>query len=185
VYTPPVDLQRLGTMLKERREFIGLTRGTVARRVRVARNYIKLIEEATPRKNGRPSQPSRDVLQRWGKVLLWDDQRDIDATQELLSLAGHEPPTAAHTPLLTSSGIIGAPHRSQADRLEAAGVLGSPIGVTDGERQPNEPTFEEQAAQIIASFRFDHPTRQRAQRRALDAIRLVCETIRDEGYARG
>jgi transcriptional regulator with XRE-family HTH domain len=70
----PEDLGRLGTCLRERREQLGLRKSDVARRIGVTPSYVTLIEDATPRRQGRgkPTQPSRDVLAAWVRVLDLD-----------------------------------------------------------------------------------------------------------------
>jgi transcriptional regulator with XRE-family HTH domain len=75
----PDDLAELGDFLRDRREGLGLRKSDVARRVGVTPSYVTLIEDATPRRQGRgkPTQPSRDVLVSWVRVL--DLDRDTAA----------------------------------------------------------------------------------------------------------
>jgi transcriptional regulator with XRE-family HTH domain len=111
-----MDLQELGRALQERREAIGLTRAAVARRVDVSPSYITMVEEAQPRPGGRPSQASREVLERWVGALGWDE-RDAPYINQLLVLAGHVLPDPTRPPadLPFSTGAL---HYPQPKRLE-------------------------------------------------------------------
>lgn len=81
-----MNLAELGTVLKERREAIGLTRAELARRIGVSRSYVSAIESAQPRVSGRPSQPSIRVIEAWAEALGWL-RDDVD---ELMVFAGHQ-----------------------------------------------------------------------------------------------
>src|SRR5438309_1272375 len=83
-----MDLQELARVLEERREAIGIPRAELARRVGVSTNYVWMVERAKPREDGQPSQPSKDVLERWAEKLGWDEPY----TKQLLILAGHTAP---------------------------------------------------------------------------------------------
>ncbi len=81
----PEDLRLLGELLRERREELGLRKSDVARGVGVTPAYVTLIESATPRRQGRgnPTQPGREVLVAWARVLGFD----ADDTARILSVA--------------------------------------------------------------------------------------------------
>jgi transcriptional regulator with XRE-family HTH domain len=99
------DLAAMGKTLEERRREAGISRAEIARRVDVSTNYIWTVERARARKSGEPSQPSKDVLQRWIAALGWDD----DAHRRMvMELAGHGEPSAAimaKPPLLARGGF--------------------------------------------------------------------------------
>lgn len=81
----PEDLRAVGKLLRQRREELGLRKSDVARRVGVTPAYITLIEDATPRRQGKgkPSQPGNDVLTAWAQVL----GLDRDQTRTILRVA--------------------------------------------------------------------------------------------------
>jgi transcriptional regulator with XRE-family HTH domain len=83
-----MNLQRLGAVLHERREALGIPRTEIARRVGVTPTYVWLIEGARPRKNGEPSRPTEAVLERWARALGMDDRY----TRQILLLAGYGEP---------------------------------------------------------------------------------------------
>ena len=88
-----MDMEELGQVLLERREALGISRAEIARRIGVSPSYVWLVEEAKPRKSGNPSQPSKEVLESWAKVLGWD----APYTRQLLVLSGHIPSAPSAT----------------------------------------------------------------------------------------
>lgn len=83
-----MDLQALGNDLEDRRKRLALTREALAQGVGVSANYVWMVERAKPRAHGEPSQPSREVLERWVR-LLWDEERDQSEIRKTLALAGY------------------------------------------------------------------------------------------------
>lgn len=81
------DLEQVGSLLRERREELGLRKSDVARRIGVTPAYVSLIETAAPRQVGRgnPTRAGADVLTAWARVLEMDDE----LSGRLLNLAGH------------------------------------------------------------------------------------------------
>jgi transcriptional regulator with XRE-family HTH domain len=79
------NLVKLGKLLEERRQAVGIPRAEIARRVGVSASYVWTVERARKRKSGDPSRPSQGVLQRWATALGWGEPY----LQQLLSLAGH------------------------------------------------------------------------------------------------
>jgi transcriptional regulator with XRE-family HTH domain len=110
-----IDLVELGRALQERRQAVGIPRAEVARRTGVSSNYIWAIERARKRKGGNPSQPSKEILERWAKALGWDEVY----TRQILALAGHgDPKTPVEAqPRLPFDGV-GAFHFPQPRALE-------------------------------------------------------------------
>lgn len=82
-----MNLEELGTLLRGRRDALGLTRDGLARRIEVTPTYIFMIESARPRSGGSPSRPKRETLKRWLDVLGFDREE----ANRALELAGYHP----------------------------------------------------------------------------------------------
>jgi transcriptional regulator with XRE-family HTH domain len=84
----PDELQQVGELLRGAREEIGLRKSEVARRVGVTPAYVSFIESARPSTQGKgnPSQPRRELLVAWPRVVGMDEAR----AQQVLTLAGHQ-----------------------------------------------------------------------------------------------
>jgi transcriptional regulator with XRE-family HTH domain len=93
-----MDLRRLGSVLREQREAVGIPAAEIARRVGVSPTYIWMVEQARPRKGGEPSRPSEPVLERWTRALGMDARY----ARQVLLLAGYgeENPESRPTPRL-------------------------------------------------------------------------------------
>lgn len=99
-----MDLDKLGELLRERRESLGIPRAKLARRVGISPSYMWTVEQAAKRKGGQPSQPTQPILEEWAAQL----GLGISQTRELLRLAGHlqeEERSAAEPPLLAAQGF--------------------------------------------------------------------------------
>jgi transcriptional regulator with XRE-family HTH domain len=83
----PEDLRRVGALLRQRREALGLRKSDLARRVGISPAYVTLIEDAIPRSRGNPTQPRYDVLVTWTRALGMDEEM----TEEILALAHRSP----------------------------------------------------------------------------------------------
>lgn len=83
---PIIDLPKLGELLMTRRTKAGITRPGLAKRVEVSPSYVWLVEKAVPRKDGKCTRPSRDVLERWTAFLGWDREHQ----EQILGMAGYE-----------------------------------------------------------------------------------------------
>jgi transcriptional regulator with XRE-family HTH domain len=98
-----MDLRRLGAVLREQREELGIPAAEVARRVGVSPTYVWMVEHARPRKGGEPSRPGEDLLRRWALALRMDERY----VRQVLRLAGYEEsdraPARSRRPRITSS----------------------------------------------------------------------------------
>jgi transcriptional regulator with XRE-family HTH domain len=118
-----IDMIRLASVLRERRESLGISAAEIARRVGVSPTYVWMIENAKPRKGGEPSRPSSAVLEKWARALGMDDRY----ARQVLRLAGYEddrPDTASipspHAPFTVVSSP--RPGRKMMDELFQAPV---------------------------------------------------------------
>ncbi|HLJ66843.1 MAG TPA: helix-turn-helix transcriptional regulator [Chloroflexota bacterium] len=102
-----MDLDRLGTALRERREALGIPRTELARRVGVTPTYIWLVENAKPRQSGQPSRPAEHVIERWTRALGMDERY----TRQALRLAGYgEQQAPVDTAMLAAApAVLAAP----------------------------------------------------------------------------
>lgn len=82
-----VDLARLGQVLKEKRKEWGIPQAEVARRANVDRNTLWALERSKNPKTGKPSRPSKDKLERLGRVLRFNPEEQ----KEIMTLAGYDP----------------------------------------------------------------------------------------------
>ena len=147
-----MDLIELGRTLRQRREDIGVPRAVLAQRIGVSSTYMWMIERAAPRKNGEPSQPSKELVERWAAAL----GLSALAVAEALALAGHVSPTTrtARRSLLTFGGfsfpdIANAPETI----LEELQLL-----LKDGRLSPSEQAaLLENLKSIIALLRDRYP----------------------------
>jgi transcriptional regulator with XRE-family HTH domain len=85
-----MDLQRLGQELFQRRKRFDIPQTAVARKAKVHRGTIGVLERAAHPKTGKPVRPSADILERLAAALSVDalDQRRFFT--RLLRLAGYE-----------------------------------------------------------------------------------------------
>lgn len=79
-----MNLLKLGKYLGERRHQLGLRALEVAKKARVSRAYLSIIETGRNPRTGRPSKPSLEVLVLLSKIL------DLDLS-DLVKLAGYNP----------------------------------------------------------------------------------------------
>jgi transcriptional regulator with XRE-family HTH domain len=68
---PAGDLSRLGSLLRQRREALGMTRARLASVMGISQSYIAVVEDARPRATGRkrPSRPTPETLLLWTHAL--------------------------------------------------------------------------------------------------------------------
>jgi transcriptional regulator with XRE-family HTH domain len=85
-----MDLQRLGQELFQRRKRFDIPQTAVARKAKVHRGTIAVLERGAHPKTGKPVRPTPDILERLASALSVDplDQRRF--LTRLLSLAGYE-----------------------------------------------------------------------------------------------
>jgi transcriptional regulator with XRE-family HTH domain len=85
-----MDLQRLGQELLQRRKRFDIPQTAVARRAKVNRGTIAILERGAHPKTGKPVRPTPDILERLSVALSVDplDQRRLFT--RLLSLGGYE-----------------------------------------------------------------------------------------------
>lgn len=85
-----MDLQRLGQELLQRRKRFDIPQTAVARKAKVNRGTIAVLERSEHPKTGKPVRPSADILERLAAALSVDplDQRRFFI--RLLRLAGYE-----------------------------------------------------------------------------------------------
>lgn len=79
------NLISLSTMLREKREDIGIPQTTLARRARIGRNTLWLYEKGINPRTGKPTQPSLDKLLRLITQLRMSDSEK----EEVMRLAGY------------------------------------------------------------------------------------------------
>jgi DNA-binding XRE family transcriptional regulator len=80
------DLKRLGAVLRSEREEIGIPPATLARKARIGRTTLWMMEKGENPQTGRPSQPERTTLLRVADALRLPEEKQ----QEILALAGYE-----------------------------------------------------------------------------------------------
>jgi len=89
-YISRMDLQRLGQELLQRRKRFDIPQTAIARKAKVNRGTIAVLERSQHPKTGKPVRPSADILERLAVALSVNplDQRQFFT--RLLSLAGYE-----------------------------------------------------------------------------------------------
>ena|SRR5947208_6400900 len=107
-----MELSELGSVLRERREAIGISKAEIARRVEVSESYVGMVERGKRR-------PSKPVLEPWAATLGWDEVY----TQQLLALAGHISQEQDSTPSPRLPFAAGALHFPQPRRMERERVI--------------------------------------------------------------
>jgi transcriptional regulator with XRE-family HTH domain len=107
-----MELLELARVLRERREFIGIPKAEIARRVEISESYVAMAEQGKRR-------PSKSVLERWAAALGWDEVY----TQQLLSLAGHITREQDNTPSPRLPFAGSALHFPQPRRMEKEQVI--------------------------------------------------------------
>ncbi len=80
-----MDLVMLGKSLRERRIQLGMPQAVVARRAKINRNTVWIVEKTENPKTKKPSRISKDKLERWLNILgvSPEERRDF------LTLAGY------------------------------------------------------------------------------------------------
>jgi transcriptional regulator with XRE-family HTH domain len=147
-----MDLQALGRALEDRRKTFALARGELARHLGVSTNYIWMVERAKPRAHGEPSQPSRNLLERWVQF-LWEAEHDQIEMTRILALAGY---TAEYVP-------AEALHRRVTD--------GSPPSAAD------QPSREHLIQKLLHSLEASAEHIARADERLTEAQALVSQLL--------
>jgi transcriptional regulator with XRE-family HTH domain len=93
-----MDLKKLGTLIHNKREEIGIPPSILAEKTGIRRPTLWIYERGENPKTGKPSRPSKDKLERLAEVLHMSQEE----TEELLSLADY---TVAQQPRQSSSLI--------------------------------------------------------------------------------
>src|SRR5437764_6956585 len=83
-----MDLEKLGKMIRQKREEIGIPPSVLAEKTGIRRPTLWIYERGENPKTGKPSRPSKDKLERLAEVL---HMSQIE-TEELLSLADYKLP---------------------------------------------------------------------------------------------
>jgi guanylate kinase/transcriptional regulator with XRE-family HTH domain len=91
-----MDLKKIGTLIRKKREEIGISPSVLADRVGIRRPTLWIYERGENPKTGKTSRPSKDKLERLAEVLRMSPSE----TEELLSLADY---TIDRQPLQNSS----------------------------------------------------------------------------------
>lgn len=80
-----MDLKKLGQMLQQKRETLGLPATTVAKRAGIGRTTLWKVERGEDSRTGQPSRLSKDKLERLLEVLGMSQREKV----HLLQLAGY------------------------------------------------------------------------------------------------
>jgi guanylate kinase/transcriptional regulator with XRE-family HTH domain len=80
-----VNLEKLGTFLHSRRREAGIPLAKAAQRAGIGRSTLWIIESGNNPKTGKPSRPSKEILERLAEVLHLSQ----DELEEVLSLADY------------------------------------------------------------------------------------------------
>jgi transcriptional regulator with XRE-family HTH domain len=119
-YSEAMDLKKLGEVLSERIERIGISRAELARRVKMSRSTLWIYERGESPATGEPTKPAKDKLERLAAVLTFTPDERQQFLAMLLELAGYEElphPTIRYSAV---SEIIPDKHRR-------SGVLAAPL----------------------------------------------------------
>jgi transcriptional regulator with XRE-family HTH domain len=109
-----MDLKRLGNILQDRRETLGIPAAVLARRAGIARSTLWMVENGENPRTEKPSRLSKDKLERLMTVLRIDPQEQL----ELLNLAGYDTDLGSKLQFLSRTGSQMTP--------ESGSVLASP-----------------------------------------------------------
>ena len=82
-----MDLKRVGAIISEKREALGIPPAVLARKAGVGRTTLWILERGENPRTGKPSRPAKDLLERLGAALCLTPA-EVD---ELLDLAGYTP----------------------------------------------------------------------------------------------
>jgi transcriptional regulator with XRE-family HTH domain len=100
-----VNLEKLGILIHNKREEAGIPLSKAAKRAGIGRSTLWIIERGENPQTGRPSQPSKDILERLAEVLHMSQAE----TEEMLSLADYavaRPATGQGRRQLPSSALV-------------------------------------------------------------------------------
>jgi transcriptional regulator with XRE-family HTH domain len=106
-----MDLKKLGEVLTERIERIGISRAELARRVRMSRSTLWIYERGESPETGAPSRPAKDKLERLAEVLTFTPNERQQFVAQLLELAGYEEQFSPSVAQAASSASILARQR--------------------------------------------------------------------------
>jgi transcriptional regulator with XRE-family HTH domain len=85
-----MDLQRLGQELLQRRKRFDIPQTAIARKARVNRGTVAVLERGAHPKTGKPVRPTPDILERLARALSVDSLDQRQFFTRLLRLAGYE-----------------------------------------------------------------------------------------------
>ena len=100
-----MNLEKLGTLIHNKREEAGMPLATAAKRAGIGRSTLGIIEAGVNPQTGKPSRPAKDILERLTETLHMS-QTEIE---ELLSLADYtvaRPATGQGQRQLPSSALV-------------------------------------------------------------------------------
>jgi len=81
-----VNLEKLGTLIHNKREEVGIPLAKAAHKAGIGRSTLWILERGKSPQTGKPSRPSKDILERLAEVLHMDQ----DEQAEALALADYK-----------------------------------------------------------------------------------------------
>jgi transcriptional regulator with XRE-family HTH domain len=115
-----MDLKKLGKVLTERIERIGISRAELARRAKMSRSTLWIYERGESPETGEPTRPAKDKLERLAAALTFNPDERQRFLAQLLELAGYDGFPNPDTAQAASSGSFPTSRRR-------SGVLAAPI----------------------------------------------------------
>ncbi|GAC1629398.1 MAG: hypothetical protein NVS4B2_11480 [Chloroflexota bacterium] len=134
------DLTTMGSLLRERRDALGLSRAKIAGETGVTPTYIYLIEQSRSPKGRHAYKPRSDVLLRWAAAL----QLDLEEVNKLLRLSGYDP--------IESDDAWYHFLRSRATPVTGASKSAEPSAVAT-QRGPTKKEIAHQRAELLDEIR--------------------------------
>jgi transcriptional regulator with XRE-family HTH domain len=81
-----VNLEKLGTLIHTKREEVGIPLAKAAQKAGIGRSTLWILERGKSPQTGKPSRPSKDILERLAEVLHMSQAE----TEGLLALADYK-----------------------------------------------------------------------------------------------
>ena len=81
-----MNLEKLGTIIHNKREEVGIPLAKAAQKAGIGRSTLWILEQGKNPKTGKPSRPSKDILERLAEVLHMS-QAELE---EILTFAGYQ-----------------------------------------------------------------------------------------------
>jgi transcriptional regulator with XRE-family HTH domain len=105
-----VNLEKLGTIIHNKREEVGISLTKAAQKAGIGRSTLWILESGKNPKTGKPSRPSKDILERLAGALHMSQ----DELEEALSLADYKVGTQ---PAQTSNQVPPALQKGTTQKL--------------------------------------------------------------------